>query len=316
MAGVLVDDHPGDHFHTPDGAAPYFGQTSWHTFNVPERRITGQLYSFFLPSLGVCAAAAYVWDDSGDSLSTCRYAKNFWHLPLPTTDLTDVELANGIRYRRLEPGMRYELHYVDPDSGEIEMDLVFRGLREPHMLGDAHFDQPGHMTGTLRLGEERIAVDGVAMRDSTWHVRSPFGGGMQADSRGSHGGYNWGAAGTSPQSDAFHLITREAEPGRMTSIAGFMVRDGQLARVREGEREVLERVADRPSRVRLRMVDELDRESIIEGRCVNALGMHRTPNAWTWNCLTEWDWDGQQAWGEDHDNWSAAGVRRFRRGEL
>jgi hypothetical protein len=311
-----VDDHPGDHFHQPDGAARYFGQTSWHTFSVPERRITGQLYSFFLPNLGVCAAAAYVWDDSGDSLSTCRYAKNFWHLPLPTSDLPDVELANGLRYRRLEPGMRYELHYLDPDSGEIEMDLIFQGLREPHMLGDAHLDQPGHMTGMLRLGDESIAIDGIAMRDSTWHVRSPFGGGLQADSRGSHGGYNWGSTGTSPDSDAFHLITRESEPGRMSAIAGFVVRDGRLARVREGEREVLERIADRPSRVRLRLLDDLDREQVIEGRCVNALGMHRTPNAWTWNCLTEWDWDGQSAWGEDHDNWSAAGVTRFRRGEL
>jgi hypothetical protein len=311
-----VDDHPGDHFQPPPDDAPYFSQTCWHTFAIPERRLTGQLYGFFLPNLRICAAAAYVWDDSGDTLSTCRYAKNFWHLPLPDGDLPDVELANGIRYRRLEPGMRYELHYLDPDHAEIELDLVFQGHCEPHMLGDAHLDQPGHVTGTLRLGDEEIAVDGVGMRDSTWHARTPFGGGLQAESRGSHGGYAWGVAEHGAGADAFHVITREADDGRMPAMAGFVLRDGRLARLREGEREVLERQADHPSRVRLRLVDELGRESTVEGRGVNALGMHRTPNAWTWNCLTEWTWDGQTAWGEDHDNWSASGVRRFRRGEL
>jgi hypothetical protein len=315
-----MDDHPGDHFQlNPDGDK-YHSQTSWHSFNVPDRRLTGQLYAFFLPNLHICAAAVYVWDDSGDSLSTCCYAKNFWHLPMPDGDLNDVELSNGIRYRCLEPGMRYELGYRDPDNdphdSEIEIDLVFSGLCEPHMLGHSHLDQPGHVTGYLRLGRETIAVDGVGMRDSTWSVRSPFGRGMQSESPGSHGGYAWGVASTSPGSDAFHLISRATDTGAMPVLAGFVQREGELASVTSGQREVLARENDHPSRVRITMVDALGRESQVDGRCVNALGMHRTPNAWTWNCLTEWQWNGQLAIGEDHDNWSAAGVRRFRRGEL
>jgi len=31
------------------------------------------------------------------------------------------------------------------------------------------------------------------------------------------------------------------------------------------------------------------------------------------NCLTEWTFDGLTAFGEDHDNWSATGIREFRR---
>ena len=57
MTGARVDDHPGDHLQTPTTDATYFSQTSWHTFCVPERQLTGQLYAFFLPNLGVCAAA-------------------------------------------------------------------------------------------------------------------------------------------------------------------------------------------------------------------------------------------------------------------
>ena len=109
------------------------------------------------------------------------------------------------------------------------------------MLGAAHLDQPGHVTGRIRLGEETIDVDAIGMRDSTWNVRSPFGGGMQAESPGSHGGYNWGVTDTAPGSDTFHLITREDASGRMPAIAGFMQRDGEKGRVVSGEREVLER---------------------------------------------------------------------------
>jgi hypothetical protein len=31
------------------------------------------------------------------------------------------------------------------------------------------------------------------------------------------------------------------------------------------------------------------------------------------NSLTEWSFDGIAAYGEDHDNWSAYGIRRHRR---
>ncbi len=48
-----------------------------------------------------------------------------------------------------------------------------------------------------------------------------------------------------------------------------------------------------------------------EGRCLNKIGLHLNPNLFTWNCLTEWRFDGCTAFGEDHDNWTAAGARRF-----
>jgi hypothetical protein len=35
------------------------------------------------------------------------------------------------------------------------------------------------------------------------------------------------------------------------------------------------------------------------------------PNLFTINCLTEWTFDGVTAFGEDHDNWAAASIRRL-----
>ena len=305
--------HPLDRFHLPNDDDPYFIETSWHSFDIPERKLTGQLYGYFLHNLGVCAAAAYVWDDSGSTLSTCLYAKNFWHLPIPKgADRTDLELANGIRYKCLEPLTRYELGYRDPDHDEIEMDLVFEAFCPPQMLGDAHLDQPGRYRGTLRIGDEILEVDSFGMRDGTWHVRSPFGGGMQAESHGGHGGYTFGAA--SPR-DAFHVISREVDGDHLVALAGYVMRDGEMAKLTGGSRDVLERKDGHPTRIRLELEDDRGRSLEVEGRGHNALGMHRSPNAWTWNCLTEWQWDGLTAWGEDHDNWSTAGVRKFLRGE-
>ena len=58
--------------------------------------------------------------------------------------------------------------------------------------------------------------------------------------------------------------------------------------------------------------DELGRELEAEGRPHNKMGVHLNPNLWTWNCLTDWQWDsGKRGWGEDHDNWSASAFRQF-----
>ena len=106
------------------------------------------------------------------------------------------------------------------------------------------------------------------------------------------------------------LVTRgrgymlRIEPGQ-TDVDRFE------ALVTKGRREVLERTGGAPSRVALELTDELGRTLRGEGRGVNRIGLHLNPNLFTWNCLTQWSWDGGTGWGEDHDNWSAAGARRF-----
>jgi hypothetical protein len=66
----------------------------------------------------------------------------------------------------------------------------------------------------------------------------------------------------------------------------------------------------------LDITDEAGRDIRAEGRCLNKIGLHLNPNLFTWNCLTEWTFDGVTAWGEDHDNWSAPAARRFFRTQL
>jgi hypothetical protein len=305
--------HPDDRFHPPPHDDPYWTETCWFTFAVPSLRLSGQLYPFFRPNQQVAAGGAYFWDASGDSVSTCRYAKNFWHLPLrPEDDLSDLTLPNGIRYRCLEPLSKYHLRYLDPDDGEVEVDLTFEAICEPNRLAESHLDQPGRYTGTLRIGEEQIAVDSYGMRDRSWGSRSQFGVTLHPSAPYSHGGYSYATA--SPE-EAFHTITAEIG-GEGVSIHGFLLRDGTWSKLVEGRREVLERADGSPLRVAIRGRDALGRTLEAEGRMLNRLGVHLNPNLWTWNCLTEWHWDGGcTGFGEDHDNWSAAAFRRFVRGE-
>ena len=169
--------HPDDELHAPTSDDPDWTETCWFTFTVPERRLSGQLYPFFRPNQGVAAGGAYFWDDHGDQLWNCVYAKNFWHLPLPrTTRLSDLSLPNGIRYRCLEPLARYELSYHDPDGGdEIHVALRFTAVAKPHYLGVSHLDQPGRFEGTIVLHGEEIRVDAFGFRDRSWGPRSQFG---------------------------------------------------------------------------------------------------------------------------------------------
>jgi hypothetical protein len=310
----MATPHPDDEFHPPTTDDPYWTETCWFTFTVPERRLSGQLYPFFRPNQRVAAGGAYFWDEHGHHVHDCRYGKNFWHLPMPDQPLSDVTLANGIRYRCVEPLTRYEIGYDDPDGGnEIHVDLEFTAVTPPHYLGDAHLDQPGRYRGTVVLQGETIPVDAFGFRDRSWGVRSQFGLGLTG-SAAPRGGYSYA---TASDADGFHSITLDFGAG-CNNIHGYLMRDGEWAKLATGRREVVERdsFTGHPKRVTIDGVDEQGRELHAEGRCLNGLGLFLNPNLFTVNCLAEWTFDGVTGFGEDHDNWSAAGARSFFRAHL
>ena len=307
--------HPDDEFHPATDADPFWTETCWFTFTVPERRLSGQLYPFFRPNQGVVSAAAYVWDRPGATPADARHARHFWHLPIPDQPLSDIRLGNGIAYRCLEPLQRYEVRYRDPDADDgegprIEVDLTFTGIAPPNYLGGSHLDQPGRYQGTLVLDGETIAVDAFGFRDRSWGSRSQFGRGIHGTPARS-GGYSYATASAG---DGFHAITMDFGTGS-TAIHGYVLRDGTWAKVASGSRQVLDRDPStaHPTAVALDLVDELDRALHAEGRCLNGLGLFLNPNLYTVNCLTEWTFDGMVAFGEDHDNWSATGIQEFLR---
>ena len=298
-----ANTHPDDEFHPPDSDDPYWTETCWFTFAVPERRLSAQIYPFFQTNQKVCAAAAYVWDEQGDQPGNVRYFKNFWHLPIPDQPLSDIKLANGIHYRCVEAQHKYELTYDDPDGDDLHINLTYTSVAQPNYLGHSHLDQPGRYTGTIVLEGETIDVDAYGFRDRSWGPRGQFGPGYGP------GGYSYATAGPG---HGFHTITMDLGQGYQ-SIHGYHMRDGQWSKMARATRQVTQRHPSSgfPLAVEIEGEDEAGRSFRAAGRCLNRIGLHLNPNLFTVNCLTQWDLDGVSCYGEDHDNWSAAGARRF-----
>ena len=299
--------HPDDRFHPPTTDDPFWTETCWFTFAVPERRLSGQLYPFFRPNQGVCASGAFFWDDGASELWRCRFAKNLWHLPMPA-DLADFELESGMALRCTEPLTRYELRYRDPDDDALELELAFSAICPPNYLGASHLDQPGRYRGRIRIEDEHFDVDAYGFRDRSWGVRSQIGATI-TNSGAPRGGYSYA---TASERDAFHAITMAFQDDVAIPIHGYLLRDGVYAKLvpGKGRRTVLER-DDAPTRVRIEAEDELGRTLEAEGACLNKIGLHLNPNLFTWNCLTRWTFGDNEGYGEDHDNWSAPAARRF-----
>jgi hypothetical protein len=294
-----------DGFHDPQTNDPYWTETAWFAFFVPERKLSGTLYPLFRRNLGLCSSGVHIWDDTGSAPHEILYDRMLWHLPFPDGDLTDVELASGLRYRCTVPATRFELSYHH--DGAVELDLTFDGLFEPHYLGPAHLDQPGHVRGRLVLHGDEIDVDCLALRDRTWSPRSDLQAGL--GSRSASGGYSYASA---DGATSFQAISSHVD-GRDVVVAGYLAQDGKVSDLVGGIRRVLARHDGHPTAVTLELEDRLGRTVHAEGRCHNAFAWAFTPTMFSWNCLTEWTWDGATAWGEDHDNWNTQAWHAFRR---
>jgi hypothetical protein len=312
--------HPSDEFHPPTTDDPYWSETNWFAFGVPDRRLSGWLYPFFRPNLGVCSAAVLLWDDEGDQTWNCRYYKQFWHLPMPDGPLSDFTLANGLGYRVLEDEMVYQLTYHDPDGDEISIALTFTATMPALATANAgpaggHLDQLGRFEGAIKLRGETIPVNGYGAHDRSWGSRSQFSQYLMSagDFRASESPYFFGAS----ENVAFQGIAANVTP-EYPMLMGFFQRDADVVRLKSGNREVLERddATGAPVRVRVTAIDEHGHELHAEGECVNRLMVFLNENLCGWNSLVRWDVDGVEVWGEHHDNFSAHGMRRFARARM
>lgn len=309
--------HPDDEFHPPTNDDPFWSETAWFAFSVPERKLAGWTYPFFRPNQGVCSAAVFVWDDTGDEPWDCRYYKHFWHLPLPDAPLSDFELANGLAYKVREPRRVVDLTYRDPDADDLSFDLTFTAVMDPlHTKTSGpdggHFDQLGRFTGTLVLDGETIEVDSYGARDRSWGKRNPFGPYLM--SAGEWTATEMPYSHATSDTASFQAITANVTDD-YPMIMGFFLRDGEVSRLTKGRRAILERdpATDTVRRVLVEGTDELGREFHAEGETVNRFVNFCNENLVGWNYLVRWDIDGVEAWGEQHENYSTGAFRKYLR---
>ena len=318
-----ADDGFHDDFEGSDH--PWWTETFWASFNVPDRKMGGWFYNQILKNQGehgTCNGGAWVWDASQAPALYERHAHGLAMPPGPR-DLRDIALPNGNTIKQLVPNMKYQVTYSDP--GKFEADLIHEGLiaPNPHPAGVApfwrgrHFDQPMRTTGHIVLHGERIEIDCFSVRDRSWSARPPRGsaaaqrtdGGRDkqrvapasldgpADvSRPLRKPYNIGYIfGTASGQDAFLVYTLciEGEEARGDFVnTGYLVRDGVWAHIVKGERRCL---VD-PDKGWIWRI-EFEGEDAL-GRRITALG-EQMSNHGTSTGLFHWKWNGVEGWGEN-----------------
>ena len=284
----------------------WFTETAWFSFHQAERRLGGWFYTMVRHNIGTVAGGAWVWDDTAHLPWEVPYSTNFTALQLPAdADLRDVTLPTGVSIRVEEPTLAYRLGYHDP--GRLTADLRFAAVDPPRALvaagstfgRAAHFDQIGHVTGTIELHGETIEIDCWSMRDRTW--------GRRPEDRPRQAAYVTGAG---PAGTGFLAVTNTRD-GTDRVAYGFVNRgEGQSGLV-EGERSVVRAPEGWVDEVRIDAADADGRPFVATGRSVSRIIINRHSFI-DINSLIRWRVTGPDGelewWGEDQDMWP---VHRF-----
>ncbi|MFZ2178439.1 MAG: hypothetical protein WAW17_31310 [Rhodococcus sp. (in: high G+C Gram-positive bacteria)] len=285
----------------------YESETYWFSFFVPERNIGAWIYTSVRQNAGVTAGGLWMWDDTATNPWDIPFYEHFSALKLPKTVDKTVRSPTGSSVSVVEPGMVYDLHYEDRDR--ITVDLTFRGLEEPVPLRQgappypaaSHYDQTGHVTGTVVLDGERIDVDCFAMRDRSWGPRTERGYRRV--------GYTWLA------SPGCSLLTYSSPTPTTDDIhSGYLRTGADLRPVASGHRKVTRDPSHAwVDALDITVVDEHGTEFTATGTARSRFILSNATSVCV-NTLLEFDVDGETVFGEDQDVWPIKDFRQARRG--
>ncbi|WP_054815029.1 DUF7065 domain-containing protein [Nocardia arizonensis] len=323
-----------DTYHQPLTDDPYWTETTWWSFNVPERRIGGWLHAAYHANRGTVTWRIFAWDPSGADLGRVAYYRSAVDAPMPPDpDLRDITFPDkGFSVKRVRPLMDYEITYLDPAANfsiALQHNSVHPPRRftpgEPPAMHSPHMDQLGHITGELVLRGETIAIDCYSIRDRTWGPR----GGHHGQSKkpqylaGNH-------RVSDPGGPLWRQIERERGRGRVqyifghagaqTGFLGFArPQDGDAAGwsplnhgwlLKNGIFERLDKTASKMRNFRdpetgwsghmqVELTDLTGRTMQAEGFAVS----HMCEGGAGSNALMRWEFENRIGWGEDQDGW-------------
>ncbi|TWG92065.1 hypothetical protein L598_005100000110 [Mesorhizobium sp. J18] len=283
-------------------------ETAWFSFCKPEMNLGGWLYSMFRPNIGTVAGGAWVWDDSASVPWEVPYSANYTALRIPeNADLNDIALPTGVSLKTLKPLTTYRLGFHDEDR--LMMDLIFDATMPPRPMRKAnssfqklsHFDQFGHVTGTITLHGRVIDIDCLAIRDRSWGPRPEHRPGRSAY-----------VTGIASPGDAFLAVTKWNDPDYAIAY-GFLMEDGIIGDIVSGRRMV-ERDPETGyvARITIEGRDEHGRELQAEGRRLSGIVLNRHSFIDS-NSLIEWSINGKTGHGEDQDMWPVHSWSAMRR---
>ncbi len=249
MAKIVGNLVPEDDFTHPLGPEPNFNESMYFNFFDGESGIGGFVRIGNRANEGHAEMTVTVYLPDGRVLFTFKRAE------IENNDAFD---AGGCRFEVLEPSQRLRTVYEgsvielkdprqmsDPsrafrDSARkrVSLDLVhdavgpmYGGSRSrdqeelpaDQQFASAHYEQHMHVTGTLRIDEDRFEIDGYGLRDHSWGPRY-----WQAiDS------YEWLTMNFGPDLHAMvSIVRRDAENSRS---GGVVVRGDEIDNVVKAE---------------------------------------------------------------------------------
>jgi hypothetical protein len=277
---------------------PYWNESAWFSFSIPEKEIHGMVYYFVRPNMNLLQGGPILWDGSGAHTWDCLY--HDWHhfQTVPAgAEKFDFRSHTSLEVRVAEPQRQYALRYDQPD---FKLDLRWTALEPPHhFLGmeieatgmsaenRMHLEQMGRATGSLELRGERLEVDSYALRDTSWGVRQ-----MDGVRRGS---YFWAIA---DENTAFHAQVM-GEGDEMRVVGGFLKLEGVTSSLVGGMRAVTDMGEVTPNRFDLTLVDETGRTVNCKARVCSNLMVNFYPRVQVvWSLLDVDFGGGVQGWGD------------------
>lgn len=287
-----------DNFCPTTTGDPYWNESAWFSFSIPEREIHGMVYYFFRPNMNLLMGGPILWDGSGAHIWDCLYYD--WHhfQTIPEgAGKFDFKSHTSLEVSVAEPERKYLLRY---DHAGFKLDLDWTSLEPPHhflgmeieatgMSADnrMHIEQMGRATGTATLNGETLAIDSCALRDSSWGVRQ-----MDGVSRGS---YFWAIA---DENTAFHAQTK-GEGADQQVIGGFLKLNGETATLVGGKRFNTKMGKLTPDSFDLLLEDNRGRTAQVTLRSCSHLMVNFYPRVQVvWSLLQADFGNGVSGWGD------------------
>jgi hypothetical protein len=293
----MTNAPPADGFCPSPPSDPYWNESAWFSFSIPERRLHGFIYYFFRPNMKLLIGGPAMWDPSGAFSWNCLYFD--WHhiQAMPAgAEKFRFTADNSLSVEVVEPLTTYRLGY---DANGFALNLEWTAISEPHdfpgievraggesPINRLHIEQCGRMRGQIEHQGQTLDVDCFSMRDTSFGHRS-----FDAMATGS---YFWAIA--SPDS-AFHAVT-VGEGDEQRVVGGFLMRDGEMATLADGTRRVTQRGPYTVEAFAFEATDELGRSLAVTARSSSDLlfwGFPRCGIVWS---LLAVELDGTTAWGD------------------
>lgn len=144
---------------------------------------------------------------AGDLRLACIEPHRVWRLEYtgPAQDIADADIL--LTRRKARPDGWFK-------DATLTMDLTFECITEPHYAATGkhgHFEQSGHVTGTIQLDEDAWTVDGYGVRDKSWGPR------------------DWGAGARERETDKGEPKTSVAPTGPAPMVNWFSMNFGPRA---------------------------------------------------------------------------------------